>query len=65
MATRSTTLTKAEITRTIRAAQDAGLTVFEVAATKQGVRIVTADGGAKGATVAENPWDKALSNGAA
>lgn len=60
---RASTLTQADITRAIKAAQAAGLTVFEVAATKQGVRIVTSEPADRTTGAAQNPWDGLLGHG--
>ncbi len=54
--------TKAEIVRAIKATQEAGLTVFEVAATKQGVRILTSEPADRVAGGPLNPWDGLVLN---
>jgi hypothetical protein len=62
MAPRAASVSQSEITKALKAAQAAGLTVFEYIATKQGVRVITADG-AKGGAPASNPWDQVLDDG--
>lgn len=63
MANRAAQFTQAEITRAIKAAQAAGLTVYECIATRQGVRIVTKPDGRE--APATNPWDRFLKDGTA
>lgn len=63
MATRAAHVTQADIARALKAAQAAGLTVAEFITTKDGVRVVTAEG--SGSTAAANPWDRFLDDGKA
>lgn len=54
-----------EITRAIKAARAAGLTVAEFVATKDGVRVITSHGKASsGLEDAGNPWDRVLNDAA-
>ncbi|PTE07384.1 hypothetical protein C9427_27175 [Mesorhizobium helmanticense] len=60
---RSPSVTLAEITRALKAAQAAGLTVFSYVTTKNGVRVITVE--EKAESVHANPWDRFLSDGKA
>ena len=62
---RGETLTQAEIARAIKAAQATGLVVVELVASKQGVRLITAEGRAAAEPVGNNPWDRFLDDGKA
>ena len=64
MAQRTSSVSQAEITRALKAAQAAGLTVFEYFTTKQGVRVITTESG-KGNMPASNPFDRFLDDGKA
>jgi hypothetical protein len=57
-------VTQAEITRAIKAAQATGLTVFEVRAGREGVRVITSPP-ARAEISSVNPWDEVLTNGKA
>jgi hypothetical protein len=56
-------ITQADITRALKAAKAAGLTVFSYVTTKTGVRVVTSASEAAADSV--NPWDRFLSDGKA
>jgi hypothetical protein len=58
---RPAAITQAEITRALKAAQAADLTVFSYIITKTGVRVITSAEAAEEATA--NPWDRFLSDG--
>lgn len=54
-----------DITRAIRAARAAGLTVAEFVATKDGVRVITSQGkAASSLDDGRNPWDRVLNDAA-
>lgn len=61
--TRKAILKQAEITRAIKAAIAAGLTIAECVATRDGVRIITPEG-TRGKVGDANPWDEVLDDGA-
>jgi hypothetical protein len=54
---------QADVTRAIKAAHAAGLTIAELIATRDGVRIITPEG-SKSRGTAANPWDEVLGDGA-
>lgn len=62
---RAPVITQAEITRALKAAQAADLTVFSYIITKTGVRVITSPTETPSEVGAENPWDRFLSDGAA
>lgn len=65
MATREMHLRQSEITRALRAAQAAGLTIAEYVTTKNGVRVVTVEGATGQGGRSANPWDEVLDDGEA
>ncbi|RWD60683.1 MAG: hypothetical protein EOS36_20210 [Mesorhizobium sp.] len=56
--------TQADITRALKAAQAADLTVFSFVTTKNGIRVITSRGEPAGDEV-QNPWDRFLRDGKA
>lgn len=58
-------ITQAEITRALKAAQAAGLTVFSYVTTKTGVQVITAADDRREVADTSNPWDRFLSDGEA
>jgi hypothetical protein len=60
---RSATFKQIDVTRAVKGAIAAGITVREVIATKDGVRIISHDG--RGTPPAgNNPWDEVFEDGA-
>lgn len=57
-------ITQADITRALKAAQAAGLPVFSYVTTKTGVRVITSAAEAASEESA-NPWDRFLHDGKA
>ncbi len=64
MGNRTSAVLQSDVSRAVKGALAAGLTVTEVITTRDGVRIITSNA-ARGQGAGANPWDEVLSDGAA
>ena len=58
MANRPAPYTQADVKRAVKGAIEAGLTVREVVASAEGVRVICDDGKPEKTEESYNPWDK-------